>query len=341
MKFRQFVLLFAITCLLLTTGCWKPYNSPEFENVGANESAFLLPRKGDTTKQASFYSEEYLKKKMIAVKRIQITKEWEQTGRWSWYGHWEPNVMLIKVSRAPVTREWTTGTKRGTSKNDQGIWAESRDSVGFSTGIVISAMINESSAPLFLHKYRSGSLTSVMDTEIRCRIQSVFSDVAGKYDMSELRGKKTEIIATIRTNVMPYFKERGINITTIGITNGFTYKNEQIQDGIDKVFLAQREKEISAAQLEAQEDKNKRILSETKTLAAKELQLAQAKATAQEMILAVATKAAKNPVFMELKKLESKDKHTAKWDGAYPRFMVGGSQGMMMNVSAKDIMGEN
>jgi hypothetical protein len=45
------------------------------------------------------------------------------------------------------------------------------------------------------------------------------------------------------------------------------------------------------------------------------------------MMLAVAEKAAKNPVFIQLRELEVKAKMVEKWDGAYPKFMFASNSG--------------
>lgn len=318
------VVCMMLGCLILP-GCW--YDVPEFQEIGPSESAFLIPLTGNVEEQTKFESEESLKKMLVAAKRVQIPHIRQDTGRMPWNFKWVAAAMLIKVDRQPVTREWTADSRVGTENKDQGVWAESQDSVGFSTGFVISAMIEESDAALFLFRYRNGSLQQVMDTEIRCRVQAVFSDVAAKYDMSDLRNKKTEIISAVRSDVIPFFKARGIAITTIGMTGGFTYENQEIQAGIDKVFIAQREKEITAAQLAAQADKNAKIAKEAEAIANQELQIAKAKAEAQEMMLAVAEKAAKNPVFIQLRELEVKAKMVEKWDGAYPKFMFASNSG--------------
>ena len=336
---KVMVLVMVVGCFF-SVGCW--YDVPEFQEIGPSESAFLIPLTGDVKDQTKFESEESLKKMLVSAKRVQIPHIKQETGRGPLSFKYVAGAMLIKVDRQPITREWVADVRKGTGSQDQGIWAESRDSVGFSTGFVISAMIEEKDAALFLFRYRNGSLTQVMDTEIRCRVQAVFSDVAALYDMSDLRSKKAEIITAVREDVMPFFKGRGITITTIGMTGGFAYENKEIQAGIDKVFLAQREKEITAAQLAAQADKNAKIAKETEAIANQELQIAKAKAEAQEMMLAVAEKAAKSPVFMQLRELEVKTKMIEKWNGEFPRFMMGGgkSDGMLFNMSMDKVIAE-
>jgi len=317
--------------------CIKEYDVPEYIDIGPNETAFMIPLEGDTTKQAKFSSAEQVEQMKVATKRVQIVHRWSQTGRWEAEGKWIPTVRLIRVDRSPVTREWTASKETGTSVKDQAIWAESKDSVGFSTGFSVTATIEEHNAALFLYRYPNRSLDQIMDGEIRARVQSAFSDAAAIYDLSELREKKSDILKSVRDDAIPFFEGRGITITTLGMFGGLTYENPEIQKAIDQVFVSQREAEISKALLNAQEDKNKRIESEAKALANKEIEVARGVAEGKKLVLEVAEAAAKNPVFLEMRKLEVEEARIQKWDGRYPTYMmsVGGSgpdASLLLNV---------
>lgn len=326
-------------------GCWKPYDVPEYSEINTNETGFLIPLEGNTTSQANFKSVDFLKEKQIATKRVQITHRWDQTGRLESTGKWIPSVRLIKVDRLPVTREWTADNNTGTSSKDQGIWAESNDSVGFSTGFTCTAFIAEEDAATFLYYYTSKSLEQVMDTEIRGVFQSIVSEIALKYDMDKLRGEKKEIIDAVRNGVsapasQPYieerttgnaiqdgvikfFKRRGITITTVGMFGGFKYENPQIQDSIDKVFIAQQEKVVNAAKLAAQADANARKISEADASAEAARKAAKGEADALREIAKAADEAQQNPMFYKLKLLEIQKTQVEKWDGKYPVYYMG------------------
>ncbi len=86
-------------CVVLLVGCIRPFDVPEFR-VSNSETAFLVPLTGDTGKQTGFDGQKYLSDRKVAVKRVQIPREWVQTGRWSNDGKWVPTVRLIKVDRA-------------------------------------------------------------------------------------------------------------------------------------------------------------------------------------------------------------------------------------------------
>ena len=120
-----------IFCLATFAGC--AYDVPVFVTIETSETAFNIKLEGEAD-QATLKSEEYLRENMISTKRVQITYRWVSQGYWVCNGKYLPNERIIVVDRAPETREWVVDPKRGTSQRDEGIWVESSDSVGFSTG---------------------------------------------------------------------------------------------------------------------------------------------------------------------------------------------------------------
>src|SRR5213592_4623543 len=73
--------LAGMLCLTGLTGCLKPYDKPEFVEIDTSETGFLIPLEGDATQQSKFQSEDYLKQRKVATKRVQITHRWSQEGR--------------------------------------------------------------------------------------------------------------------------------------------------------------------------------------------------------------------------------------------------------------------
>lgn len=318
-----YVLMTVPLLSVLLGGC-APYDAPEFQEIGNSQTGFLVQLAGDTN-QGKFESKEYLEARKVATKRVQIPHEWVSTGRMPGSGVWQDTHRLILVDRAPVTRHWVPDSKDKDTKT--GIWVESSDSVGFSTGITVTVMIKEEDAATFLYTYSSGSLTQVADDEIKARIQKIFSEEAAKYDMSSLREKKGTVIKAIEDDVVKFFSTRGITVTTIGMSGGFTYENSKIQDAIDGVFIAQREKEVNKAKLEAQVDANAKIESEAKATANAAMEKARGEAEGQKLILAVAKEAGKDPVFLQLKQIEVELKRIDKWNGNWPQWYMGGASG--------------
>lgn len=310
------VILSAMTLFL--SSC-KPYQKPVYKEIGNNETAFVIPLEGDTGNQAKFNSKENLEKHKVATKRIEIPTRWNKTGRYSTSGEWIPTVTVIVVDRSPITRNWEAQSN-GKGK-DTAIWVESSDSVGFSMGFNCTAFIKEEDTATFLYWYSSGSLSTVMDSEIRGRVQQVAAEESAKYPLDELRNKKNEIAASVRADIIPFFKERGITITTVGMFGGMTYENTSIQDSIDKVFIAQQEKNVSLAKLDAQKKENERIILQAEG-AAKQRQIeAEAEAKAIESLTRAVAQGGDN--YLQLKSLEVQGKQIEKWDGRLPTVSSG------------------
>lgn len=317
--------LFFVLCSVIVVslyGCRKPYNEEKYVEVKNHETAFVVPLEDDMSKQKSFGSVEALEKCLVATKRIVIPRRWHQSGRWEHTGRWIDAVMIILVDRSPVTREWTAETDTGTKGKDEAIWVESKDSVGFSTGFNCTAYIKDSKdAAVFLYTYPNQALSDVMDNEIRARVQAITAEVSANYDMDSLRGKKNEIISSVRQDVKDFFSTRGITITTIGMFGGFTYENPNIQAAIDNVFVAQQEKNTAKAMLEAQADKNSRIEKEAEAFRNAAITKSEGEAKAIQLVAQAAAEANSNPAFLELKKLEVETKRIEKWNGQYPQHL--------------------
>lgn len=330
----------------LTGGCVKPYDRPEFVTIDTAETGFLIPLEGNGKQQDKFESEDYLRELKVAAKRVQVPHRWQQTGRFSNDGEWMPIVRLIKVQRSPVTREWTADTATGTNHRDQAIWVESADSVGFSMGFNCTAFIAEVDAAKFLYWYPSGSLAQVMDSEVRARIQQVAAETAAKYPLDELRARKQEISDAVRKDIIAFFSQRGVTITTAGMFGGMSYENPEIQKAIDKTFIAQQEKVVNQARFEAQQRENDRVELEAQATAEKERRTAQGQADAKKLIAAAEAEAIRdvnkalaesqqNPLILQFKQLDVEKARVEKWSGNYPQtFLAPGDKvGLLLQMS--------
>ena len=339
----------AIVFLALTilTGCLKPYDRPEYVEIDTSDTGFLIPLEGDVAQQAKFQSEDYLKQRKVAAKRVQITHRWSQEGRFEYDGRWIPIVRLVKVNRSPVTREWSTESAPApgsqTRRADKAVWIESADSVGFSMGFTCTAFIAEDDAAKFLYWYPSGSLADVMDHEVRGRIQQVGAEVAAKYPLDLLRAKKQEIADAVKEDVTNFFTTRGVSVTTVGMFGGMKYENPEIQKSIDATFIAQQLKVVSEARFEAQKKENERIELEANATAEKvrreALGLADAKklaadgeAEAIRKVNQALNESQQNPVLYQLKVLEVEKARIEKWDGKYPTYFMGTTGGGSPNL---------
>ena len=332
--------LSCIVALALLTGCMKPYDRPEYVEIDTSETGFLIPLEGDATQQARFQSEDYLKQRKIATKRVQITHRWSQEGRLSSEGRWIPTVRLVKVNRSPVTRQWSSENVSGSqmrTRNDNAIWIESADSVGFSMGFTCTTFIAEDDAAKFLYWYPSGSLSDVMDHEVRGRIQQVAAEVAAKYPLDKLRARKQEIADAVQKDVTTFFNTRGVTVTTVGMFGGMTYENPEIQKSIDQTFIAQQLKTVSLAKFDAQQKENERLELEAEGIAEKARReasgLGDAKktaATAEAEAIREVNKALletqQNPQFLQFKMMEIEKARVEHWDGRYPQYYLGGSE---------------
>jgi SPFH domain / Band 7 family. len=313
--FKKSVLSFTVILAIIiaivvgATSC-RPYDKPEVKVIEPSQTAFLIPLDGKTSEQSSFMSEEYLKNSKVASKQVQIPHRWLQEGRLRSNGEYIPSMRLIVIERKPVTREWTESEKSGTSSKNEGIIAESKESIGFLAGMNCSAQIDEDDAVRFLYRYNNKPLEEIMDTEIRARIESKFVEQCSKLNLEDILVNKESIMNSVRSDVIPYFKDRGVNITVIGLKGELTYLNAEIQKSIDGKFE-------SAKALETQRNENTRVLEKAKA-DAEAIKIQNETITQQ----------------LKLKELDNQAKAIDKWNGQMPTY-VSGENGAIFNIPTK------
>lgn len=315
--------------LLFLGGC-KPYDTPEYVEIKNNETAFMVPMEGATNDQTSFESEAFLKQNLVATKRIRIPHRWSQRGRMWWSGEYLDTVRVITVDRTPVNRYWT-GDSNGSNTSSQAIDVETNDSVSLSMDITCTGYIEPEDAPKFLYMYPAANLTSVMDNEVRARVQTELTREVAKYSLEEVKFNKAQIIDPVKESVSQFFKARGITLSTLGNGGGINYKNPKIQEAIDKTVQDQQLAISAEARYQAQ-------LKENQTIKAKAEADAQAVLTAAEgqakgiRVLAEAkafeseqsTKG--GSTFLRLRELDVMMKTLEQWDGRLPMYNMGNGQ---------------
>lgn len=323
--------LMAIALMAIGTGCRKPYDKPEYVEIQPSQTAFVIPLEGDMGAQAKLDSIDALNQHKVATKRIQIPHRWNQTGRKGWAGQWIPTVKVIGVDRSPVTMNLDAEADKNSA-----VWTESKDSIGFSIGWSVTAFIKEEDAATFLYWYPNGSLGNVMMTEVRSRIQQAASMVASQYKLDELRNVKTQLVQAVQTDLLSFFPQRGITITTVSMFGGMSYENTKIQEAIDQTFITQQEKVNAAAMLEAQNAKNDRIKSEAMALAEAARMKAKGEADGLESVNAALAKAANNPQLLQLRALEVERARIDKWKGEYPNQLVGAGANVWVGLNTPE-----
>lgn len=314
--------LLVVTIILLAVvaaGC----HTQEYVTIEANQTAFLIPMRGDEAQQASFASEEMLAQAKVATKQVVVTRSKVKTGPSTW--QYVNDTMLIIVDRTPITREWcnnTVGNDVGTSTNNQAIYAESKESIGFSVGINCSAQIyTEDDAVKFLYSYNTKSLEEIMDTEIRAFVEAEFVETCAEYTLTEILEHKAEIMEHVRIETTEYFAEKGITITVLGMKDGIEYDDPAVQAAINAEFTAERNAEAQAVENQREVDKAKADAEASRITAEAEADAvrirAEAEAEANQMIAASLT-----DELLIMKKYEA-------WDGALPR-ISGDSESMIV-----------
>ena len=298
---KNSLLLVAMLLVLALVSCRRPYQEKRYEVIAPNETAFVIPLEGaNKTNQGKFGSEEYLQESKVAAKRIEIPTRFHQNGRRDWEGEWIPTVMVIKVDRSPVTREWTADPSKGTTNKNEAIEVESKESIGFGVGVTVSASIPEEMTSKFLYNYSGKTLADIMDKNVRSFVQDYLSKSFVAFVLDTARTKKAQVFDNLRTEARQFFLKKGIYIENIGAAGQFIYTEKEIQEAINSKFSA--EMKVKAAKDEAE--------------AAKEFLKAKSAIEAQKMLDA------------NIALMHAQANYLNKWNGVYPTSMAGDLMGL-------------
>ena len=308
---KKIILVFMMLIIMCSfVSCRKPYDKPEFMTIEPSQTAFLVPLVGDTSSQGAFDSEELLLETKVATKEVQIPHRWVQTGRKHWKGEWRPSATLIVVERKPVSRSWNSGNSAADPSN-KAIFGETADNIGIYVGMNCTAMIEEKDAAKFLYRYNNTPLETIIDNDIKKLVEDKFNTEVGSVMSTDLAAKKGEVMDKVKTYVIDYFKEYGITITVLGLKEGISFENPEIQEALDAKFASDQE-------LVIQQNKN-------------EANIAKAEAEAEAILITAEAQAKANKLLSDSLTDEIlAQNYYEKWNGVLPN--VYGAEGMLIQV---------
>ena len=311
--------------ILVLAGCNGPYKVEVFEEVGPNETAFLVPMEGETKAgQATLKSVEYLESNKVVAKRITIPQRQHDLGRGAGNFEWIPTVRVIKVDRTPVTREWTKGHETGTSGKNEAIGVESLDSINFRAGVNVTCSIQEPDAAKFLYYFAGKSLPDVVDSNVRGYVQTILSREFGALMLTECPKKKADVFKTAYEEAKAFFAEKGLTVEYMGSSEGLLYDNPAIQDAINKKFVAENDIEVARQEKLAQVERNLMAVDKAKA----EAEAAHALEEAREALTLKTD--------LEVKRITAEAMKTAagKWNGSVPSTILPQNSSLLFGLDA-------
>jgi len=310
--------LFAIVSSSFLVGCGPP-KVDLYEEIQPSETVYVIPLEGETSKQGKFDSEEYLERNKVATKRVYLPLRKVSTGRYTWNYKWVPTVKVVKVDRKPITFVW---------EDKSGINVESKDSIGFTVGVNLSAYITEENTSRFLYRYPSGELHGVLNAIVKSKATEILSREFTKYDLEGdgdgrgARQLKGEIVELAKKELTDFFAETGVTITTFGLIGGLAYDDVEIQTAINENFKSE---------LDIKDKENERIAQEK--VNSKNVSIAKAEKDAAKAF-AEAAEDRKKMVEIEVSKINAEANlvKAQKWNGSLPANIMPEGAGFILGM---------
>ena len=225
--------------------------------------------------------------------------------------------------RKNVTATTTNGSPQAATSANRAIFGETSDGIGIYVGMNCTALIEESDAVKFLYRYNNTPLETIIDTDIKKMVEDEFNMQCALYTSTDLLSHKADIMDAVKTNVTNYFKQYGITITVLGLKEGISYENPDIQKAIDQKFASEQKVVI-------QENENKATLAKAEAEA--QALIIKTEAEGEAMKLLAADKAEAYRLMGEYLTDEILQKmFYDTWDGKLPT--VYGADGNLMQFT--------
>ncbi len=265
-KIKIFVTSLVVIAVLTLTSCIRPYDKPEYVEVGPNETAFVIPMFTDVnikTEDQVQVNENvnYYKDKMVSSKLIQIPHKWIQTGRFPKSGYYKGTVRVITVNLTPVSGNWL-------AKDKNAVKVETAASQGITIPMSYTIRILPDDAALYLSFYKALDFQAVIDTQVNRYFTGRVSEYFHEVEYKDIAAQRDIILKKAVEETKTYFKQQGITIDQLAIVDGLIYDDESLQANINEQaktqaqLVLEKQKEV----LIAQQRRNEVYEAETKRL---------------------------------------------------------------------------
>lgn len=232
MKKFSFAIALLFAMAVMFTGCVRPYDKPEYVEIGPNETAFVIPMFTDDnvkTEDQVHLNEnvEFYQRNMVSSKLIQIPHKWIKTGRFARSGYYKGTVRVITVDLTPRSGNWLPNDKNA-------IKVETAASQGITIPMSYTIRIKPEDAALYLSFYKAVDFQSVIDTQIN----RFFAQEAGKsfhnVEYKDVAKQRDIILGDAVEKTKAHFKAQGITIDQLAIVDGLVYDDKSLQTNIDE-----------------------------------------------------------------------------------------------------------
>lgn len=261
---KFFVLLFAtIAVLFMFSSCLfiKPYDKPEYVEIGTNETAFLINQFGEDGDQTKINaSQDY---KTVNSKLTRINHHWKKTGRLPGTGEYIAAEIVIAVSNSPVTGTWkddikveTRGSQGFTVPMKYGIRVKPENSEKFLRNFPANLQVKGSDGKLLSKKMTS--VESIADIQFKNQVAAELSKEFHKYEYKDVLPNRDVIIDAAVERVTEWATELGITIDNLAVFEGLIPDDTTLQDSMNEQakLAAQVETEKKRQDAEKQKKQN-------------------------------------------------------------------------------------
>lgn len=257
---KLFYFIAIIAICFMSTSCLfiRPYDKPEYVEIGTNETAFLINQLGDDDDQAKINAKSDYK--TVNSKLTRINHHWKQTGRLRGTGEYIAAEIVIAVSNSPVTGTW---------KDD--IKVETKGSQGFTVPMKYGIRVKPENSEKFLRNFPANiqvvddkgnklskkmtSVEKVADIQFKNQVAAELSKEFHKYEYKDVLPNRDIIVDAAVERVTEWADELGITIDNLAVFEGLLPDDTTLQDSMNEQAKLAAQVETEKKRFEAEKQK--------------------------------------------------------------------------------------
>lgn len=234
-----------------------------------------------------------------------------------------PWVEVYRMDKTMWVYTFTHSTQEGAKKNEDAIWAPTKDGIKIGFDISISWHIDGESAPWIYSNIADADggeddrYTWISENIIRAKTKSLLSLTVSDYTPIEAYStKRSDIEKKVEERMREELKKIHVILDQVDIRE--VYYNKEYESSINNKKLAEQEVLRLIEVTKQKEEKLKQAHIE------KDIAIQQAQGEAEALRIKGAS-IVQNPKIIDLQWIE-------KWDGQLPTYMLGGGSNTMMMI---------
>lgn len=236
-----------------------------------------------------------------------------------WQFFFPGNSYIVTIPTTMQHIVWSEGVQEGSNPNEH-ITISCMGGSGFKVDVGLNYRVKPDKASKIYLKYKMENLSNITETFLRNVVRGAMQDVSGYMTVDSMLNNLPHYEDVVRKDLAKRFDSEGFNLDGFNILSKPRPDDPALANAINQKIIAKQNAETSKQQLEGSIAEANKKIAAARGDSAESVIRASGQAEAIKKLQQQLT-----PEYIEFTKIQ-------KWDGVLPAYMLGGSQGIMLNL---------